>query len=145
MNQPAAAQTGHSDTTTHGIRVQVGASFLEDQSHPEMGRFFFVYRVVLTNLGDKASRLLTREWLITDADGEVRTVEGPGVVGEHPHLLPGESFEYLSGCPLPTSWGTMEGSYRFTWDDGTPFTVAIGRFFLAPNTASLDQLDEASV
>lgn len=145
MRTTSDPKTGHSDLTTEGIRVQVGANFLPDQSDPDMGRFFFVYRVVLTNEGNKSARLLSRSWLITDGDGETRTVEGPGVVGEHPHLLPGESFEYISGCPLQTSWGTMEGSYRWQHDDGNTFDVAIGRFFLAPNTASLDLLDETPV
>jgi ApaG protein len=141
MSQPQSTQSGHSDTTTQGIRVQVGASYLPEQSNPELGRYFFVYRVVLTNLGNKPSRLLSRKWLITDGDGDTRHVEGPGVVGEHPRLEPGESYEYLSGCPLATSWGTMEGSYRWQEDDGRIFEVAIGRFFLAPNTAPLDHLD----
>lgn len=133
-------QSGHSDRTTDGIRVQVGAAYLAAQSEPELGRFYFAYRVILSNVGDRPARLLSRYWRILDADNQVHEVEGPGVVGEHPHLLPGETFEYMSGCPLETAWGTMEGHYTWEWDDGESFRVEIGRFFLADTTAPLAEL-----
>jgi ApaG protein len=90
----------------------------------------FAYKIVLVNEGDAPARLLSRHWVILDADGHREDVEGPGVVGETPRLDPGERFEYMSGCPLPTPWGTMEGSYLFERDDGQTFRVKIGRFFL---------------
>ena len=133
-------QSGHSDALTEGIRVRVGAQFLEDQSRPEIGRWYFAYRVILRNEGEGRARLLTRHWTIKDADNRVRRVDGPGVVGEHPDLAPGESFEYMSGCPLETPWGTMEGWFRMQREDGEVFRVRIGRFFLAPTTAPLASL-----
>ena len=133
-------QSGHSDALTEGIRVRVGAQFLEDQSRPEIGRWYFAYRVILRNEGEGRARLLTRHWTIKDADNRVRRVDGPGVVGEHPDLAPGESFEYMSGCPLETPWGTMEGSYTFKNEDGDDIEALIGRFFLAPNVAPFSSL-----
>ena len=131
---------GHSDTVTEGIRVQVGAQYLPDDSDPDRKRFQYVYRVRITNEGDRSARLSTRHWIIIDAHGERREVRGPGVVGEHPDLAPGDSFEYTSSCPLPTPWGTMEGSYRFRREDGTELDVRVGRFFLAPNVSPLAEL-----
>ncbi len=133
-------QTGHSDRTTDGIRVQVGAVFLPGQSAPQLSRYYFAYRVVLTNTGTRSARLLSRKWVITDADHEVREVDGPGVVGEHPLLHPGERFEYTSGCLFSTNWGTMEGHYMWEREDGERFKVEIGRFFLALTTAPLDEI-----
>ena len=134
------SQTGHSDCTTEGIRVQVGATFLPAQSAPQMSRYYFAYRVILTNTGERSARLLSRLWRITDAENDVREVEGPGVVGEHPLLHPGERYEYMSGCPLPTNWGTMEGHFIWEREDGEQFQVKIGRFFLASTTAPLNEL-----
>ena len=134
-------QTGHSDTTTDGIRVRVASQFLPERSDPDRGLHFFVYRVQLTNEGEQPARLLSRRWLITDANGETEEVQGPGVVGDQPHLDPGEEYEYMSGCPLETEWGTMEGSYEFERDGGERFEVAIGRFFLALGTAPISALD----
>ncbi|MDP7062882.1 MAG: Co2+/Mg2+ efflux protein ApaG [Planctomycetota bacterium] len=133
-------QTGHSDCTTEGIRVQVGAAYLPVQSAPEMGRYYFAYRVILTNVGDRSARLVSRLWRITDAENAIREVEGPGVVGEHPLLHPGDRFEYMSGSPLSTSWGTMEGHFIWERDDGDQFQVAIGRFFLAETVAPLAEM-----
>jgi ApaG protein len=134
-------QNGHSDVTTDGIRVRVGAQYLPNQSSPESHRFAYAYRVKIRNEGQSPAQLLTREWVILDADNGRRTVKGDGVVGEQPLLAPGESFEYVSGCTLPTEWGTMEGSYHFVRENGTPFTVAIGRFFLTPSVAPLSALE----
>jgi ApaG protein len=134
-------QTGHSDLTTDGIRVQVGAQYLPDQSSPDAGRFTYAYRVKIQNRGEASAQLLTREWIILDADNGRRVVRGDGVVGEQPLLAPGEGFEYVSGCTLPTEWGTMEGTYHFVREDGNPLEVAIGRFFLSPSVAPLPTLD----
>lgn len=130
-------QTGHSDSLTEGIRVRVAAQYLADRSDPERGQYFFVYRVRITNESDSWAKLLSRAWRITDANGEIETVEGPGVVGDLPELDPGESYEYMSGCPLTTGWGTMEGHYTMQRVDGTTFDVSIGRFFLALTTAPI--------
>jgi len=134
-------QTGHSDTITDGIRVRVASQFLPERSDPDRGLHFFVYRVQLSNEGKAPARLLSRYWLITDANGETEEVQGPGVVGDQPHLEPGENYEYMSGCPLETEWGTMEGHFVFERDGGERFEVAVGRFFLAHGTAPITALD----
>lgn len=118
-----------SDTTTRGIRIQVESAFLPERSD---GRtFYFAYRVRITNVGELTSQLLSREWIITDADGHVETVQGPGVVGEFPMLSPGGEFEYTSFCPLPTSMGTMHGSYTMRDETGEEFEAEIAPFTLA--------------
>lgn len=127
----ASRDTG-SDTLTHGIRVQARAEWVESQSDPDYGRWLYAYRIVITNEGDAPARLRSRHWIILDADNHREDVRGPGVVGKTPRLAPGESFAYSSTCPLRTSWGTMEGSYSFERDDGTPFEAQVGRFFLVP-------------
>lgn len=132
-------ETGHSDTTTEGVRVRVAAQFLPEHSSPARSHFLYQYQVVIENLGDVRARLLSRHWVIRDASGETREVRGPGVVGEYPDLAPGENFVYTSGCPLPTEWGTMEGTYRMMREDGEEFDVEIGRFFLARTTAPIDE------
>ncbi len=134
-------ETGHSDVLTEGIRVRVAAEYLSSQSDPDRDEYAFVYRVMLDNEGDQAAKLLARHWIITDAHGEVRHVRGPGVVGKQPELLPGEGFEYMSGCELATAWGTMEGTFEMRRPDGAAFQVRIGRFFLAESTAPIESLD----
>lgn len=134
-------ETGHSDTTTKSIRVQVAAQLVPEQSDPEQDTFLYAYRVVITNDGDTPVQLISRHWVITDGDGEKSEVQGPGVVGEQPMLPPGESFEYMSGCPLPTPWGTMEGSYLMRPEDGADFEAHVGRFFLAETVAPITELD----
>jgi ApaG protein len=119
-----------SDTTTDGIRIQVFPDYLPDQSAPDQKQFFFSYRVLITNEGERWAKLLSRHWTIINADGDRQEVEGPGVVGHVPELNPGESFEYTSSCPLDTNWGTMEGYYVFMRDDAAKFKVNIGRFYL---------------
>ncbi len=121
-----------SNTLTHGVRVEAVAEFRPEESDPDVPVFLFSYRIVISNEGDQPAHLLSRHWIIKDSENVRRDVEGPGVVGEFPKLAPGESFEYLSSCPLPTSWGTMEGSYLFEREGGERFQVKIGRFFLAP-------------
>jgi ApaG protein len=129
MRATTAVQKHGSDATTDGVRVVVRPEFVASQSSPADGRFLFSYSVTIRNEGASRIRLATRHWRIVDADGEERIVEGPGVVGQHPELGPGDSFEYSSFCPMLTSWGTMEG--RFTFErDGSAFEVAVGRFYL---------------
>ncbi|RKY18068.1 MAG: Co2+/Mg2+ efflux protein ApaG [Planctomycetota bacterium] len=130
-------QSGHSDVVTHGVRVQAAALFLPDRSSPEQLRYVFAYRVQIANGGDEPVTLRSRRWVITDADGAVEIVEGPGVVGEEPRLEPGQVHTYMSGCPLETCWGTMEGHFVMQRDDGSTFEAKIGRFFLA---ATVDPL-----
>jgi ApaG protein len=120
-----------SEATTRGIRVQVEAQYIPDRSAPDRSQFFFAYHVTVSNTGDEAAQLVSRRWVITDGEGEVQIVEGPGVVGEQPLLTPGTSFEYTSFCPLPTPYGTMHGTYRMVCPDGATFEAVIAPFTLA--------------
>jgi ApaG protein len=124
-------RAGASDCTTLGIRVQARSAYVPDRSVPAQGRYFFAYKVRISNVGTETAQLVSRRWVITDADGEVETVEGPGVVGEQPTLAPGESFEYTSFCPLATSFGSMHGTYRMVRPSGESFEAAIAPFHLA--------------
>lgn len=132
-----ATRKGHSDTTTEGIRIRVGAQYVSEHSDPERSNFVFAYRVVIENVGVEPAQLLDRHWIIVDSLGERREVRGSGVVGEQPRLAPGEHFEYVSGAQIQTEWGTMEGSYTFVRPGGANFEARIGRFFLAPNLSPL--------
>jgi len=126
-----------SDTTTRGIRVRVAPVYLPERSAPEGGRFFFAYRVRITNTGDETVQLMRRHWIITDGHGHTEEVEGPGVVGQTPVLPPGTTFEYTSFCPLPTSFGTMEGTYQMRTAAGELFEIEIGQFSLvAPHAVN---------
>lgn len=121
---------------THGITVRVAVNFLPEQSQPEAGQWFWVYHIRIENDADEPLRLMTRHWRITDGNGGISHVDGEGVVGEQPRLLPGEAHDYVSGCPLPTSHGSMEGFYVLHKDDGTQVEVRIPFFPLAaPATA----------
>jgi ApaG protein len=120
-----------SEAVTEGIRVQVRARYVPERSNPGEGHWFFAYSVRIANESDRAVQLVSRHWIITDADGHVEQVRGPGVVGEQPHLQPGEGFEYTSACPLRTAFGTMHGSYRMTVEGGEPFDVEIAPFALS--------------
>lgn len=121
---------------TDGITVRVAPNFLEEQSVPAQGRWFWSYHIRIENHGDEPVQLLTRHWKITDGRGMVNHVDGDGVVGEQPLLKPGESHDYVSGCPLSTPSGIMEGQYRFIREDGGTFLAEIPRFKLvAPATA----------
>lgn len=115
---------------TRGVIVRVAVSFLPEQSEPERGRWFWAYHIRLENAGPQAVQLLTRHWVITDGRGARHSVEGEGVIGEQPLLAPGESFDYVSGCPLSTSTGSMLGSYHMMGEDGSGFDVEIPRFAL---------------
>ncbi|HEX2061743.1 MAG TPA: Co2+/Mg2+ efflux protein ApaG [Thermoanaerobaculia bacterium] len=118
-----------SDTTTRGIRVRVESEYLADRS--DRDTYYFAYRVTISNVGDETAQLVSREWIITDENGNVERVQGPGVVGEFPLLEPGESFEYTSFCPLPTMMGTMHGSYTMRTRGGEQFEAEIAPFTLA--------------
>lgn len=121
---------------TDGVTVRVAVNFLPEQSRIEAGKWFWVYHIRLENEGSQAVQLLTRHWRITDGRGIVSHVEGEGVVGEQPVLLPEQSHDYVSGCPLSTPHGSMEGHYTFRREDGSLFEVAIPYFPLAaPATA----------
>lgn len=121
------------DETTRGVTVRVAVSYLPEQSEPERGRWFWAYHIRIENEGAQTVQLLTRRWMITDARGAQHPVEGEGVVGEKPVIAPGASYDYVSGCPLATSSGSMQGSYHMVGEDGVTFDVAIPKFaLLAP-------------
>jgi ApaG protein len=120
-----------SDTTTRGIRVQVESFYDEDRSSPEESYYFFAYQVRISNVGTERAQLISREWIITDANGEAQRVQGPGVVGEQPVLTPGDVFEYTSFCPLSTAVGTMHGTYHMVLPGGESFEAEIAPFSLA--------------
>lgn len=120
-----------SDATTRGIRVQVESFYDEDRSSPEESYYFFAYQVRISNEGTEKAQLVSREWIITDANGEAQRVQGPGVVGEQPVLAPGDVFEYTSFCPLSTAVGTMHGTYHMALPDGSSFEAEIAPFSLA--------------
>lgn len=129
-------QSPNSDTLTEGIRIQAAAQYLPQESDPDSNKYFFVYKIRIVNEGERRARLLSRHWIILDAQNRREDVEGSGVVGQHPSLGPGEMFEYKSYCPLKTPWGTMEGTYTFTRESGENFHAKIGRFFLVPGAAN---------
>ena len=116
--------------TTEGVTVRVSASYLPEQSEPARGRWFWAYHIRIENGAATTVQLLTRHWIITDGRGARHTVEGEGVVGEQPLIAPGASYDYVSGCPLSTPTGAMQGSYRMIAADGRLFDVAIPRFAL---------------
>lgn len=117
-------------TRTQGIEVTVRPEFLERESDPEAGRWFWAYTIIIANHSDETVRLQSRYWRITNAFGQVEEVRGEGVVGEQPVLTPGDSFQYTSGCPLNTPSGTMVGHYVMRAEDGPAFEVAIPAFSL---------------
>lgn len=123
-------------STTDGLTVRVSVSFLPEQSEPDQGRWFWAYHVRIENEGSEKVQLLTRRWIITDARGTQNRVEGEGVVGEQPVIVPGGSYDYVSGCPLATPSGSMQGSYRMLRASGDIFEAEIPRFALiAPAVA----------
>ncbi len=118
-----------SEVVTEGVRITVRPAFLPEHSCAPEKRFLFNYSVTIRNEGTMSIRLASRHWRIVDGDGDERLIDGAGVVGEHPELNPGDSFEYSSYCPMHTAWGTMEGHYSFE-RDGVRFDAKVGRFFL---------------
>jgi ApaG protein len=115
----------------HAIDIAVATRFLDEQSSPDADRYVFAYTIRIRNSGEVPARLLSRHWVITDANGKVQEVRGAGVVGEQPWLRPGEDFEYTSGAVLETALGTMHGSYQMVADDGTEFDAPIAPFTLS--------------
>ena len=113
------------------IRIQVITSYIDDQSEPDSDRYVFAYTITITNEGDVAAKLISRHWVITDANGKVQEVSGDGVVGEQPHLKPGEEFRYSSGAVLETPVGAMQGLYRMEAENGVNFDAPIAPFTLA--------------
>ena len=120
-----------SDTVTRGIRIRVKSQYLSDRSSPRDSQYLFAYHVRISNEGSETAQLVSREWIITSAEGEVERVKGPGVVGEQPVLEPGASFEYTSYCPLKTAVGSMHGSYQMVTPGGEKFDAQINPFTLA--------------
>jgi ApaG protein len=119
-----------SSALTDGIRVEVRSDFRPDRSDPRQRRWLFTYTVTIRNEGPSPAQLTSRRWLITDGAGQQEEVAGEGVVGHQPRLEPGQAFEYTSFCVLPTSHGSMRGSYRMVRDDGAAFDAEIAPFSL---------------
>jgi ApaG protein len=117
--------------TKYEIVVEPVAQYLSEQSDEAADRFVFAYTITLRNTGSIAAKLLSRHWIITDARNHVQEVRGAGVVGEQPHLAPGETFQYTSGAAIATPVGTMRGSYQMVADDGTRFDAPIPEFTLS--------------
>ena len=119
------------DSRPYAIEVEVSPRFMDEHSAPEDGRYAFAYTIRILNRGTMPARLISRHWRITDGEGRVEHVDGEGVVGEQPRLQPGDDYEYSSGVVLPTSLGTMQGSYELVADDGTRFKARIPAFTLS--------------
>ncbi|MFC5740055.1 Co2+/Mg2+ efflux protein ApaG [Dyella tabacisoli] len=119
------------EKSSYTIGVQVETRFVSDQSKPADDRYVFAYTITLRNNGDVPARLITRHWVITDANGKVEEVRGEGVVGEQPWMRPGDDYQYTSGAVLETAVGTMYGSYHMLADDGTHFDAPIPPFTLS--------------
>lgn len=113
---------------THGVRVTASPKFMDDESTPDQGRYFWAYTIEIENLSPRTMQLMTRHWIITDGRGEVHEVRGEGVIGQQPILQPGERFSYTSGCPLMTPDGSMHGVYAMLGEDGALFHVEVPLF-----------------
>lgn len=125
-----------SNTLTQGVRVIAQPSYVAEQSDPENDQYFFSYHITVINEGTAPVQLLSRHWVITNGEGKVDEVRGPGVVGHQPTLAPGEAFEYTSACPLNTPVGTMHGEFNMvSSENGTKFDAVIAPFRLAVPTA----------
>jgi ApaG protein len=123
--------TTTSTALTEGIRVRVSAVYVPEQSSVAQRRYVFAYTITVSNEGGRAAQLRSRHWVITDGNGKVEEVRGPGVVGKQPVISPGESFEYTSGCVLSTPRGEMRGTYQMFRGDGSSFDAEIAPFYLA--------------
>ena len=119
------------DPKQNDIKVTANAFYLPDQSDEENDQFVFAYTIKITNVGTSAAKLMSRHWIITDADGKIQEVRGVGVVGEQPELKPGESFEYTSGSSIATTVGTMRGTYQMQAADGARFDAIVAEFTLS--------------
>lgn len=115
---------------TNNIRVDVEPVYMPEQSKPESHYYFFAYHVKIQNLGTITTQLISRHWIITDGNGVVHEVEGPGVIGHQPILAPGEFFEYSSFCPLSTPTGNMRGTYQMVDENKNQYNIKIPLFFL---------------
>jgi len=111
--------------------VEAQSFFVPERSSEANNYYFFAYRIRITNVGEETVQLISRHWVITDANGEVQEVRGPGGVGAQPVLRPGQNFEYTSFCPLPTAVGAMEGSYQMVSEEGESFDAQVAAFTLA--------------
>jgi len=120
-----------SELITRGVRVSVLSEFAPERSRPDQQQWFFLYTITIANEGAETVGLVSRHWIITDAEGHVEEVKGPGVVGQQPVLAPGQSFTYTSGCPLKTQFGTMKGTYQMVTKGGEHFDVEIAPFTLS--------------
>jgi len=118
-------------TDSYDIKIDVETQYIEEQSFPEQERYVFAYTITIENCGKVPAQLLRRHWVITDANNRVQEVKGEGVIGEQPHLKPGENFRYTSGTMLETPVGSMSGSYQLIADDGVEFDADIPAFTLA--------------
>ncbi|WP_455234716.1 Co2+/Mg2+ efflux protein ApaG [Thiogranum longum] len=116
---------------TYNIQIEVETQYIEEQSLPEQDRYVFAYTITIHNTGKLPARLLNRHWVITDANNRIQEVKGEGVVGEQPHLNPGEQFRYTSGTMLQTPVGSMQGTYQMIADDGVEFDADIPAFTLS--------------
>ena len=119
------------ESKRYEITVVPKAHYVADQSDPDRNHFVFAYTIRITNTGTVGAQLVSRHWIITDADARVQEVKGPGVVGQQPTLKPGETFEYTSGASLATPVGTMRGHYQMLAEDGQPFDAPIPQFTLS--------------
>ncbi|NQD36338.1 Co2+/Mg2+ efflux protein ApaG [Permianibacter sp. IMCC34836] len=118
------------ERTPYHFDIKVKTQYVEDQSNPDDSRYVFAYTITIKNDGDLPAQLVSRHWVITDANGETLEVKGQGVVGEQPYLKPGEEFEYTSGTVLATPVGSMQGTYHMKGDDGAKFDAMIPAFSL---------------
>ena len=119
------------DGKNYEIRIKVATNYVDEHSEPDVDRYVFAYTISIENLSDVPAQLLSRHWVITDANGKVQEVSVDGVVGEQPRLAPGETYRYSSGAVLETPVGAMQGSYRMQTDDGSDFDAPIPPFTLA--------------
>lgn len=130
-NRRPAQNPRMNEENPYAITVAVETQFLQDQSAPTDNRYAFAYTIRIANTGRVSARLISRHWIITDANGKVQEVRGEGVVGEQPWLRPGDDFQYTSGAVLETAVGTMRGSYHMLADDGRRFDASIPQFTLS--------------
>jgi len=122
-----------SEALTRGIRIRVESEYLPERSDPQNQFYYFAYHVTISNEGAETAQLISRHWTITDGDGHVEEVKGPGVVGEQPVLEPGDNFKYTSACPLKTPMGSMVGTYQMRLETGKFFDAKIAEFHLQPS------------
>ncbi len=131
MSQDSSDKGTDSDLNNYNIQVTVGTQYIEAESNPDANRYVFAYTIKIENKGEIAAKLLSRHWIITDANNRIQEVKGKGVIGEQPYLRPGESFEYTSGTMMETPVGSMQGTYQMVADDQHHFDAIIEPFTLA--------------